>query len=258
MSDVSSSAPSIISRAASVNFRCWGMRRKSPDSRWRRARMSHIQGPRSKAPAMSLAQPAPDQDRLSRRAAIADALRRIVGRGQPDRQPRGSETVRVRRPDRLSPAADAGGAAPDPRAGRRRAALLRGARRSGGAARFGHLPLRRRVAAGGRRPAGHVQVQPDPVDRLREPAGGGRAGGDQSGHHPGGRGARPLLRARPVEPDRLLHRRQCGGEFRRRALPEVRPDRQQCARGGDDPDSPARRVRLGGGAWTAPATTCSA
>ena len=33
-----------------------------------------------------------------------------------------------------------------------------------------------------------------------------------------------LLRARPVLPDRLHDRRQCGGEFRRRALPQIRRD----------------------------------
>ena len=38
---------------------------------------------------------------------------------------------------------------------------------------------------------------------------------------------RALLRARSVEPDRLLDRRQRRRELRRRALPEVRPDRAQ-------------------------------
>ena len=38
-----------------------------------------------------------------------------------------------------------------------------------------------------------------------------------------------LLRARSVQADRLLDRRQCGGEFGRRALPEIRPHHQQCA-----------------------------
>ena len=41
---------------------------------------------------------------------------------------------------------------------------------------------------------------------------------------------RLLLRARSVLADRLHHRRQCGGEFRRRALPEIRHDHQQRAR----------------------------
>ena len=53
-----------------------------------------------------------------------------------------------------------------------------------------------------------------------------------------------LLRARPVLADRLHHRRQCGGEFRRRALPQIRRDHQQCARlrtGADDRRDPAAR-----------------
>ena len=41
---------------------------------------------------------------------------------------------------------------------------------------------------------------------------------------------RLLLRARSVEPDRLHHRRQCRGEFGRRALPQIRPHHQQRAR----------------------------
>ena len=40
-------------------------------------------------------------------------------------------------------------------------------------------------------------------------------------------GAGFLLRARPVQPDRLHHRRQCRGKFRRAALPEIRPDDEQ-------------------------------
>ena len=48
--------------------------------------------------------------------------------------------------------------------------------------------------------------------------------------------ARFLLRARSLVPDRLHHRRQCRGEFRRRALPEIRPDHQQCARRRDGAD----------------------
>ena len=54
-----------------------------------------------------------------------------------------------------------------------------------------------------------------------------------------------LLRARPVEPDRLHDRRQCRREFGRRALPEIRADDEQSARprnGADRRrDRPARR-----------------
>ncbi len=60
---------------------------------------------------------------------------------------------------------------------------------------------------------------------------------------------RLLLRARSVIADRLHHRRQCRGEFRRRALPEVRHDHQQRARlrdGADERRNPPHR-RQGGG-----------
>ena len=63
---------------------------------------------------------------------------------------------------------------------------------------------------------------------------------------------RPVLRARPFQPDRLHHRRQRRRELGRRALPEVRPDAAQRAEG-------ARlhgRRRAGGvrqrRRWTAP------
>ena len=42
-----------------------------------------------------------------------------------------------------------------------------------------------------------------------------------------GRARRLLLRTRPLEPDRLLHRRQRRRELRRRALPQIRPHHEQ-------------------------------
>ena len=51
-----------------------------------------------------------------------------------------------------------------------------------------------------------------------------------------GRRSGLLLRARSVVADRLHHRRQCRGEFRRRALPEIRHDHQQRARRGNGAD----------------------
>ena len=59
-----------------------------------------------------------------------------------------------------------------------------------------------------------------------------------------GRGRGLLLRARPVEPARLRHRRQHRDELGRRALPEVRGDHQQPARGDDGADGRhGRRAR---------------
>ncbi len=79
-------------------------------------------------------------------------------------------------------------------------------------------------------------------NRIREidfgqSRGGGRARRHQSRHQHGGRGRGFLLRARSVVADRLHHRRQRRGEFRRRALPEIRHDHQQHPRprnGADD------------------------
>ena len=55
-----------------------------------------------------------------------------------------------------------------------------------------------------------------------------------------------LLRARSVLADRLHHRRQRGGEFRRRALPQIRHDHQQRARLRAGADDAARSSALGG------------
>ena len=159
-----------------------------------------------------------------------------AGRGRDRRRARDAP-LRERRAHRLPPAAHGGGAAGDHRAGRRGAALLPRRRHQGGAARGRHLAVGRRAAARRRRAARHGQVQPHPRDRFRQPRRGGRAGRHQSRDHQRGRGCGLLLRARSVLADRLHHRRQCRGEFRRRALPEIRHDHQQRARlrdGADD------------------------
>ena len=94
--------------------------------------------------------------------------------------------------------------------------------------------------------------------RLRQPLRHGPAGRRQPRHQPGGRGGGLLLRARPVEPDRVLDRRQRRRERGRRPLPQIRAHRQQPARRRAGPDG--RR----GGAHRRPApgfgraTTCSA
>ncbi len=64
----------------------------------------------------------------------------------------------------------------------------------------------------------------------------GAGGGDQCRHHPGGGRRGLLLRAGPVEPARLHDRRQRRDEFGRRALPEIRGDREQPARAADRDD----------------------
>ena len=141
-------------------------------------------------------------------------------------------------------------------AGRGGAALLPRRRHPGGAARRRHLAFRRRAAARRRRAARHGQVQPHPRDRLRQPGRGGRAGRHQSRRHQRRRRRRLLLRARSVLADRLHHRRQCRGEFRRRALPEIRHDHQQRARlrnGADHRRGAAHRRQASGCARLRPA-----
>ena len=61
---------------------------------------------------------------------------------------------------------------------------------------------------------------------------------------------RPVLRARPQQPDRLHHRRQRGRELRRRALPEVRPDAAQRAEACAASPSKARRWNSAPRRWT--------
>ena len=108
--------------------------------------------------------------------------------------------------------------------------LLPCRRHQGGTARRWHIAVRWCAAADRRRAARHGQVQPHPGNRFRQPRGDCRAWRHQSGDQPGRGARRLLLRPRSVLADRLHHRRQRGGEFRRRALPEIRHDHQQCAR----------------------------
>ena len=95
-------------------------------------------------------------------------------------------------------------------------------------------------------------------DRLSEPRRRRAARRHQSRHHQRRRAGRLLLRARPVLADRLLDRRQCRREFRRRALPEIRADRQQRARHRDGADGRRRWSGSAARISTAKATTCSA
>ena len=72
----------------------------------------------------------------------------------------------------------------------------------------------------------------------------GAARRHQPRHLQGGRARGLLLRARSQLADRLLDRRQRGGEFRRRALPEIRPHHQQPSGHRDGADD--RRGRAAG------------
>ena len=133
-------------------------------------------------------------------------------------------------------------------------------RHQGGAARRRHLALGRRAAARRRRAARHGQVQPHPARSTSTTASPWSQPGvtNLGDHRRRSAHAGLLLRARSVLADRLHHRRQRRGEFRRRALPEIRPDHQQRARLRDRADRPARSCASAASISTPPATTCSA
>ncbi len=164
--------------------------------------------------------------RRDRRGAARDR----AGRGR-DRGRARDAALRVRRAHRLPAAADGGGAAGDHRAGRRACCAIATTngikvvpRGAGTSLSGGALPL-----------ADGVLLGMGKFNRIREIDFENRVvvaepGVTNLGDHQGGRGRRLLLRARPVLADRLHHRRQRRGEFRRRALPEIRADHQQRAR----------------------------
>ena len=186
---------------------------------------------------MTVAMPLADETVLGRRADDRSGAAAYRPRRGRDRVRRRHAAVRERRAHSLPPASHGRRAAGNDRAGRCRARLLPSRGRAGRSARGGDLAVRRCVAARRRRAARHGQVQPYPRDRLRQPCRRGRVGRDQSRGDAGGRTRRLLLRARSILADRLHHRRQRGGEFRRRALPQIRRHHQQRARlrtGADD------------------------
>ena len=179
---------------------------------------------------MTLQMPEADGAVLARREKIVAALRQIVpGEGviAGEREMRPFETDGLTAYHQLPMVVVLPETAEQVAPG---AALLLRRGHPGGAARRRHLAVGRRAAAGRRRAARHGQVQPHPRDRLRQPPRGGRARRHQSRHLQRRCRRRLLLRARSVLADRLHHRRQYRGEFRRRALPEIRHDRQQRAR----------------------------
>ena len=187
----------------------------------------------------------PTRRRFARRAEIVADMRVIV----PGRRRGGSRErdarLRERRADRLSPAAAGRRAAGDDGAGLAHPAILPRRnirvvpRGSGTSLSGGALPLADGVLLVMSRFNRILDI--DYANRTRDRA----AGRHQSRHHQGGRRGGLLLRARPLLADRLLDRRQRRGEFRRRALPEIRADREQRARHRDGADrrrgDPARR-----------------
>ena len=119
--------------------------------------------------------------------------------------------------------------------------------RAGGGARRGHRLVGRRHASQAGRDAVTGQVQQDSESGPGQPHGGGAVRRAQPGHQRGGSPAGSVLRARPVQPDRLHHWRQRGRKRRRRALPEVRPDAaQHPAHQGLHHGGRARGVRVSG------------
>ena len=118
--------------------------------------------------------------------------------------------------------------------------------RAVGGARLGLRPVRRRAARRGRRAdrrsRGMRRILEVDLDNQRVVRRARR-------HQPrglGGRRADPLLPARPLEPDRLLDRRQRGRELRRRALLQVRLHDQLRDRPGARAARRRRCVTVGG------------
>ncbi len=92
--------------------------------------------------------------------------------------------------------------------------------------RVGHQPVGRLGADRGRHRHRPQPDEPHPADRPARSDRGRRAGRDQPRHLGRRRAARPLLRARPVEPVGVHHRRQRGVQLRRRPLLPPRHDGQ--------------------------------
>ena len=179
---------------------------------------------------MSVRMPEVDGAVLARRDAIVAELRAIVPGEGVIAAEREMRPLRKRRTDRLSPAADGGGAAGNDRAGRAGAALLPSTR----ASRWCRAaPAPRCRAARCRSPTACCSAWPSSTASARSTSTTASPWSSRASpiSPSAGRGTcRLLLRARSVLADRLHHRRQRRGEFRRRALPEIRHDHQQRAR----------------------------
>jgi hypothetical protein len=128
--------------------------------------------------------------------------------------------------------------------------------RAGGGARRRHRAVGRRDAH-----ALGVTLSLAKFNRILKHRPGGPHGGRavrraQPRDQRSGRRPRPVLRARPLQPDRLHHRRQRGRELGRRALPEVRPDAAQRAEGARLHRRRRGRSNSAARRSTRPATTC--
>ena len=141
----------------------------------------------------------------------------------------GVAALRIRCPDRLQRGSGRGGSAYQRSGNHRHGAAMPRAGRALRRARQRHKSIRR-LAADPRR-ANHRLESPEPHQETRSRAAHrrSRAGRDQLSHQRGGPALRPLLRARPIEPIHLHHRRQHRLQQRRRPLPEIRHDQQSCA-----------------------------
>ncbi len=196
--------------------------------------------------------PAPDQDVLARRAEIVTALRAIVpGEGVID----AIEELRAYESDGLTayrqlpmvvvPALDRRRRSRECCAIAAKTTIKVVPRGAGTSLSGGALPLADGVLLG----IGKFNRILD-ID-YRQPLRRGAAGRHQSRHHPGG-AARAAFTTRPIPPpDRLHDRRQCGREFRRRALPEIRPHHQQRAWRRDGADRRRDHAASAASIWTA-------
>ena len=178
----------------------------------------------------TLTLPDPDRAVMARRNDIVKQLKRLVPEATLIADEEGCRTFES---DALTayrcPAARRR-AARKHRGGLGDPALLPRQPRQGRAARRRHLALRRRAAARGRDralPVAHAQGARDRhVNRVARV----EAGATNIAITEAASRRRLLLRARPVEPDRLHRRRQHRHQFRRRALSQIRRHREQPAR----------------------------
>ena len=175
---------------------------------------------------MSLRMPEPDAAILGRRERIVAALRTIVPGEGVIAAEREIASLRKRRPYRLPAAAHGGRIAGDHGTGRRNPALLPWRGDQGRPPRGRDVAVGWRVAARRWRAARYGEVQSDPRNRFRKSRCRRRTGCNQPGGQQCGCARGILLRTGSVLADCLHDRRQCGGKFRRRALPEIRHDHQ--------------------------------